>query len=307
MERKHITRVDTFLDSLNKTVLSELRTMRTQYDQIWQSTVIALETQREQSQREIVALTSRLNVLADEVVFQKRMAILQSVLLLACLVLVIFSRGGLAALDNASFPSTGIPHSAAATPYRRWRGGPESLSDLSASSPPLTTATATTLAASALPRHLYSTPASSLSNIDKTLPLTPSPSNYSRESTPARHLANRNDDDNNSPETTSFYDDATTVSGGAPPLQERRGASSDAEISSIETNPNSNPNHSSSPDEDEAPPTPPTPTIKEGSFGDDDQDRREREKPPLARARSTMAQQPGGLRKTLPALPEDPS
>jgi hypothetical protein len=144
-------------------------------------------------------------------------------------------------------------------------------------------------------------------NIDKTIPLPPSPSNYSRESTPARHLANRNDVDNNRPETTSFYDDATTVSGGAPPLQERRGASSDAEISSIETNPNSNPNHSSSPDEDEAPPTPPTPTIKEGSFGDDDQDGREREKPPLARARSTMAQQPGGLRKPLPALPEDPS
>ncbi|KAK3692688.1 UNC-like C-terminal-domain-containing protein [Podospora appendiculata] len=94
MEKKQVRRVDTFLDSLNKTVLSELRNVRTQYDQIWQSTVIALETQREQSQREIVALSSRLNVLADEVVFQKRMSILQSVLLLSCLVLVIFSRGG---------------------------------------------------------------------------------------------------------------------------------------------------------------------------------------------------------------------
>ncbi len=41
MERKQISRVDSFLDSLNKTVLSELRNVRTQYDQIWQSTVIA--------------------------------------------------------------------------------------------------------------------------------------------------------------------------------------------------------------------------------------------------------------------------
>ncbi|KAK0622869.1 UNC-like C-terminal-domain-containing protein, partial [Immersiella caudata] len=94
MEKKQASRVDAFLDSLNKTALAELRTVRTQYDQIWQSTVIALETQREQSQREIVALSGRLAVLADEVVFQKRMAILQSVLLLSCLVLVIFSRSG---------------------------------------------------------------------------------------------------------------------------------------------------------------------------------------------------------------------
>ncbi|KAL2873479.1 hypothetical protein SGCOL_011380 [Colletotrichum sp. CLE4] len=91
-ERKQLSRIDIFLDSLNKTVLSELRTVRQQYDQIWQSTVIALESQREQSQRETVALSSRLNILADEVVFQKRMAIVQAILLLSCLILVIFSR-----------------------------------------------------------------------------------------------------------------------------------------------------------------------------------------------------------------------
>ncbi|ERT01475.1 hypothetical protein HMPREF1624_02724 [Sporothrix schenckii ATCC 58251] len=103
MERKQIARVDSFLDTLNNTVLSELRNMRQQYDQIWQSTVIALETQREQNQRETVALSDRLNVLADEVVFQKRMAILQSVLLLCCLALVIFSRGLLSS-SSASVP-----------------------------------------------------------------------------------------------------------------------------------------------------------------------------------------------------------
>lgn len=91
-ERKQLSRIDIFLDNLNHTVLSELRTVRQQYDQIWQSTVIALESQREQSQRETVALSSRLNILADEVVFQKRMAIVQAILLLSCLILVIFSR-----------------------------------------------------------------------------------------------------------------------------------------------------------------------------------------------------------------------
>ncbi|KAI1777669.1 hypothetical protein F4818DRAFT_321160 [Hypoxylon cercidicola] len=97
LERRQVAKVDRFLDTLNRTVLGELRDVRTLYDELWQSTVIALETQRDQSERELVALGSRLGVLADEVVFQKRMAIVQSLLLLGCLLLVIFSRGGLAA------------------------------------------------------------------------------------------------------------------------------------------------------------------------------------------------------------------
>lgn len=117
MERKQISRVDSFLDTLNKTVLSELRNVRTQYDQIWQSTVIALESQREQSQREILALSERLSVLGDEVVFQKRMAILQSVLLLSCLILVIFSRGLVgSSMDLALLNSATTGASAAASP-----------------------------------------------------------------------------------------------------------------------------------------------------------------------------------------------
>ncbi|KAL2132670.1 hypothetical protein VTI74DRAFT_3540 [Chaetomium olivicolor] len=221
MERKQITRVDSFLDSLNKTVLSELRNVRTQYDQIWQSTVIALETQREQSQREIVALTSRLNVLADEVVFQKRMAIFQSVLLLACLLLVIFStRGGTGNfLDNATFPMSfpqtagGINSTSPSPTHRRYNSrfspspghlnygyyqatGTDSLS--ASPSPPDHNPSAaaaaasnrsnrsSALAASALPRRLYSAPPTNTSSLlrDKILPLTP-PSEHSRESTPA--------------------------------------------------------------------------------------------------------------------------
>ncbi|TID02652.1 Uncharacterized protein CH35J_004050 [Colletotrichum higginsianum] len=102
-ERKQLSRIDVFLDSLNHTVLSELRAVRQQYDQIWQSTVIALESQREQSQRETVALSSRLNILADEVVFQKRMAIVQAILLLSCLILVIFSRAMTQPILTGSF------------------------------------------------------------------------------------------------------------------------------------------------------------------------------------------------------------
>lgn len=116
-EQKQIFKVNLFLENLNQTVLAELRNVRDQYDQIWQSTVIALESQREQSQREIVALSSRLNLLADEVVFQKRMAIVQAMLLLSCLVLVIFSRGAsLPYLAPFMDQANGPPYDSTASP-----------------------------------------------------------------------------------------------------------------------------------------------------------------------------------------------
>ncbi|KJZ75988.1 hypothetical protein HIM_04444 [Hirsutella minnesotensis 3608] len=92
-EQKQNAKVSLFLDNLNRTVLSELRNIRDQYDQIWQSTILALESQSERAERDMMALSARLNLLADEVVFQKRMAIVQAVILLSCLSLVIFSRG----------------------------------------------------------------------------------------------------------------------------------------------------------------------------------------------------------------------
>ncbi|MCJ1399998.1 hypothetical protein MMC11_003201 [Xylographa trunciseda] len=90
VERRQLAKTTTFLETLNTTVLSELREFRLQYDQIWQSTVLELSSQREQSQREVLALNSRLTILADEILFQKRMVILQFVLILLCLGLAIF-------------------------------------------------------------------------------------------------------------------------------------------------------------------------------------------------------------------------
>ena len=94
VEKRQLAKTSTFLETLNTTVLTELREFRSQYDQIWQSTVLELSSQREQSQHEVLALTARLSLLADEIVFQKRMAILQFILILLCLGLVIFSRQG---------------------------------------------------------------------------------------------------------------------------------------------------------------------------------------------------------------------
>lgn len=72
---------------------------RQQYDQLWQSTVIELENRREQHQREMLAISTRLTLLADELVFQKRMAVVQSTLILLCLGLVLFVRSGSSYLE----------------------------------------------------------------------------------------------------------------------------------------------------------------------------------------------------------------
>ena len=92
VEKRQLGKTTTFLETLNTTVLTELRDFRHQYDQIWQSTVLELSSQREQSQHEVLALSARLSLLADEIVFQKRMAIVQFGLILLCLGLIIFSR-----------------------------------------------------------------------------------------------------------------------------------------------------------------------------------------------------------------------
>ncbi len=91
-EKRQLTKVTEFLDNLNNTVLPRLEGYREQYENIWQSTVWELEEQKRVLSAETGALSERLRHLADELVFQKRMAIAQSILLLLCLVLVLFGR-----------------------------------------------------------------------------------------------------------------------------------------------------------------------------------------------------------------------
>lgn len=92
VEKRQLAKTTNFLESLNTTVLNEIHAFRNQYDHIWQSTVLELSSQREQSRDEVIALSARLSVLADEIVFQKRIAIMQFILMVLCLGLVIFSR-----------------------------------------------------------------------------------------------------------------------------------------------------------------------------------------------------------------------
>jgi len=94
VEKRQLSKIEAFLVNLNGTVISELKTYRGMYEQLWQSTILELEGMKERNQREIGEIGARLSLVADELVWQKRMAVVQSTLLLLCLGLVLFVRSG---------------------------------------------------------------------------------------------------------------------------------------------------------------------------------------------------------------------
>lgn len=91
-EKRQAQKVTAFLENLNGTVIPQMKGYQQMYETIWKSTVTELEGQRDLLKGETEAMSERLKLLADELVFQKRMAIGQSVLLLLCLGLVLFGR-----------------------------------------------------------------------------------------------------------------------------------------------------------------------------------------------------------------------
>ena len=94
VEKKQLAKTEKFLDYMNSTVISELKHYRNLYEQLWQGTVIEIEGIKERQKSEMGEIGARLSMLADELVWQKRMAVVQSTLLLLCLGLVLFARSG---------------------------------------------------------------------------------------------------------------------------------------------------------------------------------------------------------------------
>ncbi|KAJ5198821.1 hypothetical protein N7472_004025 [Penicillium cf. griseofulvum] len=93
VEKRQLAKTSTFLENLNVTVLNELREFREQYDHVWKSVALEFEHQRIQYHQEVHSLSAQLGVLADELVFQKRVTVIQSIMVLCCFALALFSRG----------------------------------------------------------------------------------------------------------------------------------------------------------------------------------------------------------------------
>lgn len=93
VEKRQLAKTSTFLENLNITVLNELKEFREQYDYVWKSVAFEFEHQRMRYHQEVHSLSAQLGVLADELVFQKRVTMIQSIMVLCCFAVVLFSRG----------------------------------------------------------------------------------------------------------------------------------------------------------------------------------------------------------------------
>lgn len=93
VEKRQLAKTSTFLENLNITVLNELKEFREQYDHVWKSVAFEFEHQRVRYHQEVHSLSAQLGVLADELVFQKRVTMIQSIMVLCCFAVVLFSRG----------------------------------------------------------------------------------------------------------------------------------------------------------------------------------------------------------------------
>lgn len=103
VDKRNIAKTSEFLERLNTTVLAELSRFKTDYEQLWQSTVLELASQRDEGRRERELLSDQVKLLADEVVSQKRLQAAQATLLLLCLGFVVFARIGASGVADTAF------------------------------------------------------------------------------------------------------------------------------------------------------------------------------------------------------------
>lgn len=297
MERRQISRIDNFLNKLNNTVFDELRSVKAQYDQHWQSTVLELESQREHFDRQILTLTLRVNLLADEVSLLKLMMIVLIILQVCCLVVVLFPRGspgGEQWTTTGQFFNTylgsprllpGSPQSARSghmTPtYRRLRRQ---------SAGSVRHASGGTLRPGDVQRSV-SGPAGA-SYMHKALPLTPTSETFDRSDNETGSPTPPSSRPAHSPpqiridEPEDLFDD--TVAQRRRPLIEELPTPEDDELSG-NTTPGSKSGCGAAPGHEEQ---------------EYDEDDVEPTKPPLTR--SPFSELGANPRKPLPALPEDP-
>ncbi|BFZ63056.1 hypothetical protein YB2330_004169 [Saitoella coloradoensis] len=101
-EKKQAARLAKMFDQLNNTLSMQLDVLKLQYTQLAQATVHELDSHRSSTEHEVSEINTRLSLLASEVIFQKRMSIAQSTLLLATLIFIFTTRG--APYEISRFP-----------------------------------------------------------------------------------------------------------------------------------------------------------------------------------------------------------
>ncbi|ORY01947.1 hypothetical protein K493DRAFT_405422, partial [Basidiobolus meristosporus CBS 931.73] len=76
------------LNNLNETALAQLNILRNTYEFVWQTSIHEMKAYRDHTNKQIYELSRKVHILADEVLFEKRLGIAQLFLLLALIVII---------------------------------------------------------------------------------------------------------------------------------------------------------------------------------------------------------------------------
>jgi Sad1 / UNC-like C-terminal len=99
MEDRHREQLLQLVGQLNSTASLRIDTMKRRYERLYRMTARELETTRNETAKELQELTAKLHIMADQVVFEKRLSLVQLILLISLFLFTAANKGTLSTLS----------------------------------------------------------------------------------------------------------------------------------------------------------------------------------------------------------------
>lgn len=99
MEDRHREQLLQLVGQLNSTAILRIDTMKRRYERLFRMTARELEMTKNETAKELQELTSKLHIMADQVVFEKRLSLIQLILLISLFLFTAANKGTLSALS----------------------------------------------------------------------------------------------------------------------------------------------------------------------------------------------------------------
>lgn len=99
MEQKHREQLLQLVGQLNATASLRIDTMKRRYERLYRMTARELEMTKNETAKELQELSSKLHIMADQVVFEKRLSLIQLILLISLFLFTAANNGTLSTLS----------------------------------------------------------------------------------------------------------------------------------------------------------------------------------------------------------------
>ncbi|KAH8552645.1 UNC-like C-terminal-domain-containing protein [Umbelopsis sp. PMI_123] len=99
MEQRHHEQLLQLVGQLNSTASLRIDTMKRRYERLYRMTARELEMTKNETSKELQELTAKLHIMADQVVFEKRLSLIQLILLVSLFLFTAANKGTLSTLS----------------------------------------------------------------------------------------------------------------------------------------------------------------------------------------------------------------